>query len=360
MEQAYHIHMSRTQTVSLYGFCLTPRFCSAFHATGGITSERQLQPNPNGDYPTVPACSSCAQSLTAEVPVMPAYALANDNLMLREPHAFRVHGHRLSPVTFTILSLARMVARKIIAEQETRAPSHSKQKGLLSNTIVFQQSRCRELVVEALPEEPRHAADFLANMISIALAGAEPEDLEKAEWAQVPRDAYLTAARFCVAHSRVYEHLSIDEESAKSHFQSLVPSVIKAQAVKIDEANGRCCPLSGPADAAITPQELLESVLLEDGQVVDDVGLDGPSARDANARGVPAHTPCSRAQKAIATVVVRGFLSFCFLHRPYCTNITLVRQRQKNHVLYVYECVFTQSTRMCACVHARVCRCFNA
>ena len=43
---------------------------------------------------------------------MPLYALIYDNLMLRPPFAFRWHGAKLSPTTFTMRPLARMVVRK--------------------------------------------------------------------------------------------------------------------------------------------------------------------------------------------------------------------------------------------------------
>ena len=79
--------------------------------------------------------------------------------MLREPRAYRVHGCRLSPMTFTLLSLARVIVRKIIAEPARRGPPGSKQKGLTHNTISFPQSRCRQLITEALPAAPREASE---------------------------------------------------------------------------------------------------------------------------------------------------------------------------------------------------------
>ena len=43
---------------------------------------------------------------------MPLYALPYGNLKLRAPFAFRWHGATLSPMTFTMRALARMVVRK--------------------------------------------------------------------------------------------------------------------------------------------------------------------------------------------------------------------------------------------------------
>ena len=54
---------------------------------------------------------------------MPTYALANDNLMLREPLAFRrADQTRVSPVTFCMLALARMLVPKIIAAETLPRP----------------------------------------------------------------------------------------------------------------------------------------------------------------------------------------------------------------------------------------------
>ena len=54
---------------------------------------------------------------------MPTYALANDNLMLCEPLAFRrADQTRVSPVTFCMLALARMLVPKIIAAETLPRP----------------------------------------------------------------------------------------------------------------------------------------------------------------------------------------------------------------------------------------------
>lgn len=82
----------------------------------GLLADGTLQCDSDGAYPRVPACLDCALALTVKKPTMPRYALANDNLIGREPVCHRVNGVKLSPVTFTMLSLARMVVKKVIAE----------------------------------------------------------------------------------------------------------------------------------------------------------------------------------------------------------------------------------------------------
>ena len=122
-------------------------------------------PGPDGTYPPVPACTACSLSICQRVPTLPKFSLANDNLILREPRCFRVHGKKLSPMTFTLLALGRMVVRKIIAEPDRKGPPSTKQKGLRHNTIAFPQARCLELLTDALPAEPAVARVYLADTI---------------------------------------------------------------------------------------------------------------------------------------------------------------------------------------------------
>jgi len=232
----------------------------------GLCADGSLVADPaTGRHILIPCCAECASDLASPNPVLPVYALANDNLILREPSAFRVHGWRLSPMTFTLLALARMVVKKIVAEPSRRADPGTKQKGLRSNTIAFPQATCLELITEALPAEPDAAREFLANTISIALTGANVEDLENAQWAQVPADAYLTAARFCVAHSKVYEKLVIDEEAARERFQNLVPEEVRCQATRIEVAPGGALRAAGPAELDGKVVTVCECILSEDG-----------------------------------------------------------------------------------------------
>ena len=120
----------------------------------GLRPDGTLAPDAEGKYPCVPACLDCALDLARKKPEMPRYALANDNLMLREPFAFRQRGAKVSKATFMMVSLARMVVKQIIAEKDKKADPLTKQKGLRSNTICFPQAKARAFITEALPAEP--------------------------------------------------------------------------------------------------------------------------------------------------------------------------------------------------------------
>ena len=99
---------------------------------------------------------------------------------------------------------------------------------------------------------------------SIALAGADVTDLDKATWAQVPREAYMTAARFCVAHSSAYQDLHIDEEAAKLQFKDLVPDAIKALATPVHVDGGVVAAACGPASDECQEVKVQASVVDDD------------------------------------------------------------------------------------------------
>ena len=163
------------------------------------------------DRMTVMACVACATDLSGKYVRMPTYALANDNLMLREPMAFRRSDKsRLSPVTFCMLALARMVVQKIVAEKDRRADPLTKQKGIRGNTICFPQAVVKELVTSQLPADSETSRQFFSESLCIVFAGCNPEDLDKATWAEVPRDAYVSAVRFLIAHSSAYNSLTLN------------------------------------------------------------------------------------------------------------------------------------------------------
>ncbi|CAK0805076.1 unnamed protein product [Prorocentrum cordatum] len=146
----------------------------------GLLPDNTLQPDSEGRFPSIPTCLSCRLDLSKKTPLLPRYALANDNLILREPVAFRKNGAKLSPMTFAMLALARMLVRKIIAEKTKKADPRAKQKGLRSNSICFPQAYAKELATQALPAEHEVSQQFFADGLSIALAGASVDDLDKA------------------------------------------------------------------------------------------------------------------------------------------------------------------------------------
>ena len=239
--------------------------------SSGLRPDGTLAPDGEGKYPCVPACIECSRALCGSRPKLPRYALANDNLMLREPFVFRRHGEKLSPMTFAMLALARMVVTKIIAEKDRKADPATKQKGLRCNTICFPQARARELITESLPAEPAASVEFFADTISIALAGCNPEDLDKARWAEVPREAYMTAVRFCVAHSEAYEKIQIDEAEAAKRLSAAGRSCVEVlqQAATIETRGSIPFRLDGPADGEEAEIRVGEGVLEENGAPVD-------------------------------------------------------------------------------------------
>ncbi|CAK0851590.1 unnamed protein product, partial [Prorocentrum cordatum] len=242
----------------------------------GLLRDNTLQPDSEGRFPSIPTCLSCRLDLSKKTPLLPRYALANDNLILREPVAFRKNGAKLSPMTFAMLALARMLVRKIIAEKTKKADPRTKQKGLRSNSICFPQAYAKELVTQALPAEPEVSQQFFADGLSIALAGASVDDLDKATWAEVPREAYMTAVRFCVAHSEAYHALDIDENEAARRLQEAGHSCAEVlqQATRVEATTHTPHLIPGPATLDAPEIPVPESIITEDGRAMED-----PTAR---------------------------------------------------------------------------------
>ncbi|CAK0816743.1 unnamed protein product, partial [Prorocentrum cordatum] len=238
----------------------------------GLQPDNTLRPYSDGSFPSIPTCLSCRLDLSKNTPLLPRCALANDNLILREPVAFRKHGAKLSPMTFAMLALARMLVREIIAEKTKKADPRTKQKGLRGNSICFPQAHARELVTQALPAEPEVSQQFSADGLSIALAGASVDDLDKATWAEVPREAYMTAVRFCVAHSEAYHALDIDEDEAARRLQEAGHSCAEVlqQATSIQATTHTPHLIPGPATFDAPEVPVPESIVAEDGRPMED------------------------------------------------------------------------------------------
>ena len=172
----------------------------------------------------------------------------------------------------------------------------TKQKGLRSNTISFPQARCRQLITNALPAEPEKARAYLADTISIVLAGAEPADLDNAAWAQVPAEAYLTAARLFVAHCPAYEAVHLDEKAAREQLRNLVPDVIREQAVRVDVTGSAVTVPDGPATTGQDEHVMSESVVAEAGLPTEnddtgdaDISCTPPNVQTPSTPTVPVH-----------------------------------------------------------------------
>ena len=50
-----------------------------------------------------------------------------------------------------------------------------------------------------MPALADQAAEFMSKSVIIVLAGADKNDLGKARWAEIPRQEYIDAGRFCTA-----------------------------------------------------------------------------------------------------------------------------------------------------------------
>ena len=120
-------------------------------------------------------CADCAGSLARKCPRVPKYALANDLWLGRVPVVFRPDKKRLSAMTFMLLSLGRAVVQKVIAERTKPQRPEEKQKGMRANTVAFPQAKMRELVTAHLPPTSEEATRYVADCLSIALVGADPE-----------------------------------------------------------------------------------------------------------------------------------------------------------------------------------------
>ena len=79
------------------------------------------------------------------------------------------------------------------------------------------------------------------------------EDLDRAQWAEIPRDAYLAAAKYLVAHNVAYRHLHVDDAQAWAQFVEVGGScaAIRSQATAVDVTGTMPMKLSGPADVGV-------------------------------------------------------------------------------------------------------------
>ena len=77
--------------------------------------------------------------------------------------------------------------------------------------------------------------------------------MDRAQWAEVPRAAYVRAARFLVEHNVAYCHLHVDEAQAEAQFVEVGQSceAIRAQATAVECEESMPVKLSGPADVGL-------------------------------------------------------------------------------------------------------------
>ena len=67
------------------------------------------------------------------------------------------------------------MVQKIIAEPRKPGAPEEKQCGMRANTVAFPQAKMKELVTARLPPTSEEAVPYLADTLSIALVGADPD-----------------------------------------------------------------------------------------------------------------------------------------------------------------------------------------
>ena len=104
------------------------------------------------------------------------------------------------------------------------------------------------------------------------------EDLDHATWAEVPRDLYMTAARFLVRHNVAYQHLIVSEDNAREQFLTLgaTCSAVRAQATRVEATEQFAVRLDAPGDTA----ENVPIVSVEEAVVKDQVETQLDSTAD--------------------------------------------------------------------------------
>ena len=104
------------------------------------------------------------------------------------------------------------------------------------------------------------------------------QDLDHATWAEVPRDLYMTAARFLVRHNVAYQHLTVSEDNAREQFLTLgaTCSAVRAQATRVEATEQFAVRLDAPGDTA----ENVPIVSVEEAVVKDQVETQLDSTAD--------------------------------------------------------------------------------
>ena len=69
-----------------------------------------------------------------------------------------------------------------------------------------------------MPAPAEAAAEFMSKSATIALAGADRENLGKAKWAEIPRQDYVDASHCLTAHGMAYDGMTVNDEHARALF----------------------------------------------------------------------------------------------------------------------------------------------
>ena len=139
---------------------------------------------------------------------------------------------------------AEVCARRVAATEQAARMQVVQQAQAL-------QAKLELLDSAELPAPHDQAAEFMSQSVVIALAGADKEDLHKAKWAEIPRQDYVDAARFCTSHGMAYDGMTVNEERARELFadRGRTSDAVLQQAAPALEVEGQLKHrLEGPAD----------------------------------------------------------------------------------------------------------------
>ena len=93
------------------------------------------------------------------------------------------------------------------------------------------------------------------------------QDLDRATWAEVPRDLYMAAARYLVAHNVAYQGLTVSEENARAQFMDLgaTCAAVRAQATRVAASETMPVKLDAPGDSSADgPVIAVEEAVVKD------------------------------------------------------------------------------------------------
>ena len=182
---------------------------------------------------------------------MPVHALANDNLLLRQPSVFSDElGNPLSDGTLLLLALARAVVIKEVAEPLRQGSREEQQQVLKGNTIALPQADCRVLATPKLPAELQLWRPWLQQHLSVVFCGSDATDIGRYPKLEVNWKCYVAAVRFLVAHNPDYANVEVDEAAAQVMFGDLgIPAVIKELITGIDAEEGFVQPTGAAVEA---------------------------------------------------------------------------------------------------------------
>ena len=78
------------------------------------------------------------------------------------------------------------------------------------------------------------------------------QDLDRATWAEVPRDLYMVAAKYLVAHNVAYQGVTVSEENARQQFFQLGATcgAVRAQATQVATSETMPVKLDAPGDSS--------------------------------------------------------------------------------------------------------------